>query len=226
MSLEEYFGDWLKVIDIQELNSVVHKVNTLYKTRKCEPSYNNIFKAFNITPYKELCQVWLLQDPYPQSGVSTGVALANKNDKEILSPSLEVVKESIINFEVPHNFITFAPSLEEWSEQGILLLNSALTVETGKPGSHSMIWREFIKKLLINLSRENPGLIYVLWGTSAKTFNMYIDKCNTIYKMPHPAYYARTNSKIPYDFFRTLSKQTKYLFDKSIKWYSEIDLNN
>lgn len=62
MTLEEYFGDWLKVIDKQELLKVVNKVNALYKTQSCEPTYNNIFKAFNITPYNDLKLVMVGQD--------------------------------------------------------------------------------------------------------------------------------------------------------------------
>ena len=65
MTLEEYFGDWMKVIDKAELYKVINKINVLYKTQKCEPAYNNIFRAFNITPYSELCVVSIAQDPYP-----------------------------------------------------------------------------------------------------------------------------------------------------------------
>lgn len=62
MSLEEYFSDWLKVIDKQELFKVVNTINTLYKTQSCEPSYNNIFRAFNITPYNNLKLIMIGQD--------------------------------------------------------------------------------------------------------------------------------------------------------------------
>jgi uracil-DNA glycosylase len=221
MSLEEYFGDWLKVIDKQELYEVVNKINILYKTQKCEPAYKDIFKVFNITPYNDLCMVWLAQDPYPQLNVPNGIAFGNKISKEQLSPSLQVIKEAVINFEVPHNLITFDPTLEEWSKQGILLLNSSLTVELNKPNSHANIWRSFIKSLLINLSILNPGLIYVLWGSEAKTFRHYIGCTNIVHTMPHPAYYARTNTKIPYKFFTDLKTEVYNKFDKQIEWYKE-----
>lgn len=78
MTLEEYFGDWLKVIDKQELFKVTKEINTLYKTHQCEPAYNNIFKVFNITPYSELCIVSLSLDPYFQKDVATGIAIGNK----------------------------------------------------------------------------------------------------------------------------------------------------
>jgi uracil-DNA glycosylase len=221
MTLEEYFGDWMKVIDKAELYKVINRINVLYKTQKCEPAYNNIFRAFNITPYSELCVVSIAQDPYPQSGVSTGVCFGNKKDVVKLSPSLEVIKEAVIDFEIPHNLITFDPTLEEWSKQGILLLNSALTVETDKPNSHAVLWRPFMTSLLRNLSAINPGLIYILWGSEAKTFNSCINKDNIVFKMPHPAYYARTNTKIPHSFFVDLHNIVLSHYGKKIKWFKE-----
>lgn len=226
MTLEEYFGKWLRVIDKQELYKVVKKVNVLYKTTKCEPSYTDIFRVFKVTPYSNLCMIWLLMDPYPQPDVATGIALGNKITKKELSPSLQVIKEAVINFEVPHNFITFDPTLEEWSKQGILLLNSALTVEQNKSNSHMNIWRGFIKSFLKNLSEINPGLIYVLWGSEASTFKSYINKNNIVYKLPHPAYYARTNTKIPYDFFTKLNEDVYKYYGRYIEWYKEEKFSN
>ena len=222
MKLTEYFGDWLKVIDKQELFKVVSKINECYKTSVCEPSYHDIFKVFNITPYNDLSIVMLGQDPYFQKNVATGIAFANKKSVTELSPSLQVLKEAVIDFEVPHNSINFDPSLEEWSKQGVLLLNSALTVEVNKPNSHAVIWRPFIISLLKNLSAINPGLIYVLFGNEAKTFKRYIEKGNIIYFMPHPAYYARTKTKLPHSFFITLNKLIKAKYNKQIIWYKEI----
>jgi len=221
MTIEEYFGDWLNIIDKQELYTVVNKVNNLYKVEQCEPAYNNIFKAFNKTPYNKLKIVSIALDPYFQKGVATGIAFANDRNSVKLSPSLEIIKEAVINFEIPHNCITFDPSLEEWSNQGILLLNSALTVETGKPNSHLTVWRPFITSLLKNLSQVNPGLIYILWGTEAKTFKSYIEQNNIVYTMPHPAYYARTNTKIPYSFFTDLNKTVYKQFKEKIEWFKE-----
>lgn len=228
MTLEEAFGDWLRVIDKELLFKVVKDINVLYANNRCAPEYKDIFKVFKVTPYKDLRCLWLLQDPYPQQGIATGVALGNKKDVKELSPSLEVVKDAVINFEIPHNFITFDPTLEEWSKQGILLLNTALTVQLNKPGSHSVYWRQFIAKLLQNISMDNPGLIYVLWGNSAKSFEHNINKVTAgkIIKMQHPSYYARTNTKIPYSFFTELTRFIKYHFDYDMEWYKELKFNN
>ena len=222
VSLDEYFGDWLKVIDTQLLTELTNTLAIEYSKHNCRPAITDVFKVFNVTPYSELCQVWILSEPYCNNDKATGIALANKIDEVSLSPSLEVVKESIINFEVPHKMITFVPTLEGWSKQGILLLNSALTVEYNKPGSHLLIWKPFIQSLLYKLSEINPGLIYVLWGRKAQSFRNCINSNNHVYLYEDPLMYANFNHKIPYKVFTTLKYKTKELFDKEIKWYEEI----
>lgn len=219
MTLEEYFGDWMKVIDKKELLKVTKNINILYKTKKYSPQYKDIFKAFHITPYNNLHTVMLFQDPYPNN-MATGIAIGNRNDIINLSPSLEVLKEAAIDYTVPHYGLQFDNTLESWSKQGILMLNTALTVEYGNPGSHSVLWRNFMIKLIKNLNTYNPGLIWVLWGTSAKSFRNYITSGNIVEEY-HPAYYARNNSKISRTFFRELKRTIKRQFDVDVEWFHE-----
>ena len=223
MELNEYFGDWVKVIDTNELNKVIAKLNTIYQVKPIVPDYKDIFKAFTLCKEHDCKVVFLAQDPYPQKGVATGVAFGNKEGTTELSSSLEVIKEAAINYEVPHPPIKFDITLESWAKQGILMLNSALTCEMNKAGSHVMLWRPFISKLLQNLSNNNPGLVYVLFGEQAQTFEPYINKrLNSIIKVHHPAYYSRTHTKMPYWVFTELNKLVKFNFGESIKWYEEL----
>ena len=222
MSKEEYFGDWLKLFDPKDFNEGVRNVTSLYKLKHCEPSFKDIFKCFNATPLEKLKVVMLFQDPYFQKGVATGIACGNKKSVKNLSPTLNILKEGAINFEIPHNFINFDPTLESWCEQGVLLLNTALTVEVNKPLSHKMIWRPFISSLLKNLSSYDPGLIYVLWGSEAKSFNKFITSSSKIFKMNHPSYYARNNEKLPPTFFVELNNTIKFYYNQKIKWYEEV----
>ena len=219
MTLEEYFGDWMKVIDKEELLKVTKNINILYKTKKYSPQYKDIFKAFHITPYNNLHTVMLFQDPYPNN-MATGIAVGNRNEVINLSPSLEVLKEAAIDYTVPHYGLQFDNTLESWSKQGILMLNTALTVEYGNPGSHSVLWRNFMIKLIKNLNTYNPGLIWVLWGTSAKSFRNYITSGNIVEEY-HPAYYARNNLKISRTFFRELKRTIKRQFDVDVEWFHE-----
>lgn len=162
--------------------------------------------------------------PYPQKGVATGILFGNKKetrDKD-LSPSLQIVKEAAINFEIPHNCIIFDPTLESWSKQGILMINSALTVEMNKIGSHAMLWRPFIASLLKKLSENKTNIIYVLFGKQAQTFKPYINKqLNIVLEESHPAYFARIGERMPHTVFEQISKLTKEMYGTPITWYQK-----
>ena len=224
MTLDEYFGDWIKVIDRVELNNVMAKVGQEYRRKPLCPVQPDVFKAFELCPLRDLKVVMLGQDPYPQKGVATGVLFGNGKevDEDSLSPSLNIIKEAAINFEVPHYCITFDQTLESWAKQGILMINSALTVEMNRIGSHVMLWRPFIAKLLKNLSEYDTAIIYVLFGRQAQTFKPYInDKFNYVIEIEHPAYFARSNTKMPHQLFLDISNKVKEIYGVPIEWYKE-----
>ena len=223
MTPQEYFRDWSKVIDFNELNVVLGKLQGIDPELLC-PSPGNVFRAFKLCPYKELRVVFLGQDPYPQKGVATGILFGNKKrtPEDKLSPSLEVIKECCINYEIPHGPIEFDNTLESWAEQGILMINSAFTCKVNEIGSHVMMWRKFIATLLKNLSYRETGIIYVLFGRQAQTFEPYIDsKHNHIIKVEHPAYFARANKIMPYSVFTDINKLLQGQYGETIKWYTE-----
>ena len=219
MTLDEYFGDWMKVIDRTELSNVMAKVGQEYKRKLLCPIQSDVFKAFELCPLKDLKVVMLGQDPYPQKGVATGILFGNNKEisNENLSPSLKVIKEAAINFEVPHNCIIFDQTLESWARQGILMLNSALTVEMNKVGSHIMMWRPFISSFLKGLGEWQTGIIYVLLGKQAQTFKPYIGRFNDIMECNHPSYYARTGESMP-NIFNEINKLTISKNNYKIKW--------
>lgn len=223
MAPQEYFGEWTKVIDLNELNTVLGKLNSISPESLC-PHPRDVFRAFRLCPYKGLKAVFLGQDPYPQKDVAIGVLFGNAIDtpEDKLSPSLEVIKECCINYELPHGPISFDNTLESWAEQGILMINSALTCKVNEIGSHVMLWRKFISSLLKNLSYRETGILYVLFGKQAQTFEPYINsKYNHIIKVEHPAYFARANKKMPYDVFKDINNYLKNQYGETIQWYTE-----
>lgn len=220
MTIDEYFGDWLKVIDRTALDKIVLTLNNLYKTKSITPAYENVFKAFTLCSLKDLKIVFLGMDPYPQKGVATGILFGNNANTEDLSPSLEIIREACIDYTLPHPPIEFDVTLESWAKQGILMINSALTVEVNRVGSHTMLWRPFISKLLNNLSDYNTGIIYVLFGNQAQTFEPYIRKqFNDIIKVRHPSYFARTSQSMPHKLFTDIDALIIGKYGKPIKWY-------
>ena len=202
MSLEEYFGNWLKVIDKKILYETINILNTTDFSTLC-PIYNNIFNCFTICNLSDLKVVILGMSPYPQLNKATGIAFGNKRETldEDLSPSLQIIKESVINYEIPQNSVIFDPSFEDWEKQGVLMLNCALTCKVGLPSSHLGLWRPFISKLIYNMSRYMTACVYVLFGEEAKTFEPYISQYNYIIKEKHPSYYARNHKKLRYNLW-------------------------
>lgn len=220
----KYFKDWLKVISKKELHNVIKQINSFNYTI-C-PNKGNIFKVFNLCEYNNLKVVMLGYDPYPQLNVATGIAFGNNLDIcNSISPSLQILKDSVINLRIPHNSIIFDHSLESWCKQGVLLLNSALTTKLNQTGYHINMWRPFIRSLLENLSRKENGIIYVLFGETAQTFSPYInDKHNIVLKEKHPSYYARLNQDMPSDIFNIIDEVLYKNYGERIKWYNELNL--
>lgn len=195
MTAEEYFGDWIKVIDKVELAKIMHWLKSVNPNILC-PSLKNIFKAFRICSFKECRVIMLGQDPYPQPGVATGILFGNNSDipESLISPSLRVVKKAV------NATPTFDNSMQEWAHQGILMINSALTCEVNRIGSHVDIWRPFVSKLVHNISIDRPDIIFVMFGAQAQSFNRDVQGCKII-NVKHPAYYARMGFPMPSDPF-------------------------
>lgn len=179
-----------------------------YKKKLIYPNINNLLRAFEICPYEELKVVIIGQDPYfrypdEATGIAFGNPAGTRSDK--LSPSLQLIKNRIqkdFYSENPADF-NFDCTLESWAKQGILLLNSTLTVESGNPGSHTDLWAAWMKNFLLRLGARNTGLVYILLGKQAQGYEVYIDKENNyIFKYNHPAYYTRKGSEFICDGFK------------------------
>lgn len=227
MTAEEYFGDWINVIDKAELFRVMNWIKTLNPDEIC-PNPRNIFRAFKLCPPDKCLTIILSQDPYPQPGIATGIAFGNNADtpEDRLSPSLQVIKEAVINYEIPHNLIEFDNTLESWAKQGILLLNSALTCKVNMVGSHYDIWKPFISKLIHNITSHNGGIIFVLFGNQAQSFKKDIVYSPAIFEYYHPAYYARKGLKMPHTVFSNINRKLKELYNYQIEFYKETEYGN
>lgn len=217
--------DWCKVIDDGLLLSTLSSIEKqVHSGISISPDMEHVFEAFKACKYRDLNIVMLGQDPYPQKNVATGILFGNRDDvpDDKLSPSLKVIREAVICPEKPHSGVLFDNTLREWSVQGILMINSALTVETGHVGSHTMIWRPFISSLLKRISEDSTGIIYVLFGNQASTFKPYINsRFNYILEEKHPAYYARKGIRMPSTVFNEINRIMLSNYGKTIKWFKE-----
>lgn len=199
MTVEEYFGDWIDVINRRELSKIIRWLSTVDDNFLC-PSKRNIFKAFTSCPYKQCNVVCLGQDPYPQPGVATGILFGNRAEtpEHLLSPSLKVVKRAVGASD------TFDNTMESWSKQGILMINTALTCIQNRIGSHVNMWKPFISSLVESISINRPDMIFFLFGSQAKSFLPYIHG-NPVVSENHPAYYARFGTNMPETTFNLVN---------------------
>ena len=204
MTIQEYFGDWCKVINLIEANTVLKKL--VASKQPVYPNIKDIFKDFTLCPLHNLRVVIMGQDP--------------STSPPHFSPSLEVLMESVIDFSLPHGSINFDPSLEKWESQGVLMLNSALSCNVGKVGSHALLWKPFIRSFLTNLSLHTNGVVYVLMGFEAQSFESCINsKYNYILKTRHPSWYAKNNQVMPSDLWTNINSILIGQNGYGIEWY-------
>ena len=172
----------------------VNLTNFLQNERKSKsiyPDKNNIFNALNLTSFASVKVVIIGQDPYHQKGQAHGLSFSVQEGVKI-PPSLKnIYKElnSDLNCYVPNN-----GNLIKWARQGVLLLNSVLTVEANMPNSHKNLgWENFTLKIVQKLNVRVEPVIFLLWGANAKYFEKFIDKSKhfvltTVHPSPLSAY--------------------------------------
>lgn len=141
--------------------------------KKIYPPGSLIFRAFELTPVNEVKVVILGQDPYHNPGEAMGLSFSVP-DSVRMPPSLRNIYQ-----EIGQDLgirMSGSPNLEKWARQGVLLLNSILTVEAGKAASHRGIgWQEFTDAVIRYLSDNCNGIVFLLWGNFAKAKASLID---------------------------------------------------
>ena len=132
-----------------------------------------IFRAFDLTPLPEVKVVILGQDPYHGPGQAMGLCFSVPEGVPA-PPSLKnIFKEISADLGVP---MSGSPDLEPWARQGVLLLNTVLTVEAGRPASHSALgWQAFTDAVIRTVSDRCDGVVFLLWGKFAQGKASLID---------------------------------------------------
>ncbi len=144
------------------------------------------FNALNSVPFEEVKVVILGQDPYPSKGHAHGLCFSVMPDVSPLPKSLlNIYKELQDDLGIQNT----TGYLQPWTEQGVLLLNSVLTVEMGKSNSHQgRGWEIFTDKIIHLLNARERPLVFVLWGSYAQKKGSIIDECkHKIIRSPHPS---------------------------------------
>lgn len=154
------------------------------------PPGGQIFKAFELCPLGKVKVVILGQDPYHGYGQAMGLSFSVPQGVEA-PPSLKnIFKEIESDLGIR---MSGSPDLRPWAEQGVLLLNSVLTVRAGQPASHSRIgWQTFTDAVIKTISDRCDGVVFLLWGNYARSKAVLVDKSrHHVLEAPHPSPLAR-----------------------------------
>ncbi|SOE24130.1 Uracil-DNA glycosylase [Spirosomataceae bacterium TFI 002] len=176
-------GEEFEMPYFQKLSAFVRNE---YQTKQCYPPAKLIFNAFDSCPFDSTKVVILGQDPYHGPNQAHGLCFS-VNDGVRMPPSLlNIFKEQSddIGKKIPKT-----GNLQHWAEQGVLLLNSTLTVEAAKAGSHQKQgWEQFTDAVIAKLNDQKQGLVFLLWGAYAQKKGAFIDGSkHLVLKAKHPS---------------------------------------
>ena len=213
-------NDWLEPLKPEFSKPYYRKlyqtVNEEYRTHQIFPPADDIFNAFALTPLHEVKVVILGQDPYHGEGQAHGLCFSVKPDVEIPPSLVNIYKElqDDCGCEIPNNGY-----LTKWAKQGVLLLNTVLTVRAHQANSHRGIgWEEFTDAAIRILNEQDRPRVFILWGRPAQMKKSMLTNPNhLIIESPHPSPLSAYRG-----FFgsRPFSRTNKFLKEHGIK---EID---
>ena len=200
---KEYFSD------------LMIKIKSLYKTKTIFPPYTEIYNALILTPLENVKVVIVGQDPYQNPGFANGLAFSVNEGIKLPKSLQNIFKELVDDLNIPY---PSSGNLTPWAQNGVLLLNRILTVESGLSLSHKNIgWEQFTENIIKKVNDCNWKIVYILLGNQAKSIKPLItNPLHLIIEAPHPsplsAYHGFFGSKVfsrtceyldfPYEFWR------------------------
>lgn len=184
-------NDWLQAVG-GEFRKPYYKelydfVEEEYSTRVIYPPADDIFNALHLTPLKEVKVVILGQDPYHNEHQAHGLSFSVLPDQREIPPSLQNIYKELhddLGCYIPDNGY-----LEKWARQGVLMLNTVLTVRAHQANSHQGHgWEQFTDAILEAVNQEDRSIVYLLWGRPAQSkIPMLTNPKHLILKAPHPS---------------------------------------
>ncbi len=188
-------------------------INNEYKVKTIYPKKTDIFKAFRNTSYQDTKVVILGQDPYHGVNQAEGLSFSVKTGIQ-KPPSLQNIFKELQNdlgYKIPES-----GSLVPWTKEGVLLLNTVLTVEANKPASHKDLgWEIFTDEVIKKLNEKDSPVVFILWGSFARSKkNLITNKNHYIIESTHPSPFSAYNG-----FFgsKPFSKTNNFLISHNLK---------
>lgn len=201
---EEYEKDYFKKIK--------ETVRLEYQKKTIFPPAKQVFYAFRETSYKDVKVVILGQDPYHGVGEANGLCFSVNHGIK-MPPSLNNIYKEL---ESDLGIKRTDTDLSDWAKQGVLLLNSVLTVEKDKPASHKFVgWEEFSDSVIKKINEKDEPVVFILWGNFAKSKIKYItNPKHLVISSSHPSPFS-----VNYGFFgsKPFSKTNEFLKKNNLK---------
>jgi uracil-DNA glycosylase len=209
-------NDWQELLrtetEKEYFKDLIQTVKSAYQNEIIFPPERLVFNAFELCSFKATKVIILGQDPYHKINQACGLSFSVNNGVQ-LPPSLKnILKE--LQSDIPGFKIPINGNLEAWSKQGVLLLNSILTVKANSPGSHKdFAWQKFTDSVIKTISDQKQHLVFLLWGNFAKTKITLIDQQkHLVLTAAHPSPLARG----AFSGNRHFSKTNDYLIKNNI----------
>lgn len=214
---------WKKVLadefEKEYFQTLSKRVHAAYLSKAVFPAPKLIFNAFAHCPYDKVRVVILGQDPYHGPGQAHGLSFSVPDGVRIPPSLRNIYRELESDMGIKQSY-PYSGNLEHWADQGVLLLNSTLTVEEGNAGSHQGIgWEQFTDTVIQKISDSNQRVVFMLWGKYAQEKGKNIDYTkHLVLQAPHPSPFSAHNG-----FFgcKHFSKANAYLQkhrQKKIDW--------
>ncbi len=188
-----------------------------YKTQTIYPTHEEIFQAFDLCPFEKVRVVLIGQDPYHGPRQANGLSFAVHGDIH-LPPSLKNIFKEI------ESDLGITPlkngDLSRWAKQGVLLLNSTLTVQAKNPGSHQgKGWEEFTSAVIQKISNEKENIVFILWGNYAKQKGSLIDRGkHLVLESAHPSPFSAHGGFFGSKPFSKTNEYLKKVGESEIDW--------
>ena len=182
--------NWQKIIKQEQVKEYYKNLDKFldneYKTKKIYPSKDKIFTAFDLCSYDELKVVILGQDPYHQPNQAQGLAFSTPASIKNPPSMVNIIKEVISDI---GDCECLDGDLTPWAKQGVLLINTVLTVQDSSANSHKKQgWEEFTDNIIKHISQEKENIVFILWGAGAIKKTKIIDETkHHIITSPHPS---------------------------------------
>ena len=224
-SWNEVFKNYQK---IDELNSMIKKINQQRPTTTIYPPKQQVFRVFDLA-LEDIKVVILGQDPYHNPDQACGLSFSVNDGVPLPKSLINIYKELYNDLGIkPAN----TGNLEPWFKQGVFLLNAVLTVEKNSPASHSkMGWEDFTDYIIETISEKNENVVFVLWGNYARGKKKLIDPSkHKIIESAHPsplsAYRGFFGSKIfsQINDYLELHNRKTINFELKMKTHEKISL--